>query len=584
MPALLQGMVSQIFDRRSGRIYDEDELRSRGSASDVSTIIESVRQLCLTFKKVEVSCSPERVEAALETFVSIERSFKEFTPSDVEVAEFRAVSTMLWGNMVRPLGLSNIFPGHGPGATAERISGNQKFNWRRWHDRLEPYFPLVDNGFPIGIPMKARELEIVTIIPQDGEQPVRVVPVPKTLKGPRIIAIEPCCMQFVQQGIRNVLYRAIESYWLTAGHVNFSDQTVNQKLAIEASSTGQFATIDLSEASDRVPLSLALVMFETNPDLRDAILACRSTKAEMPDGTIIGPLGKFASMGSALCFPIEAMYFYTSCVVASLKGAHLSLTPSNIFKVSRGVFVYGDDIVVPTRDADIVLDHLRKYNCKVNASKTFVGGSFRESCGVDAYRGEQVTPVYLRRMRPENKQQSSNIISWVETANLFYKRGYWSVAQLMFLKLEQVLGMSIPYIDDDGEGLGRFSYMGRDLNASQRLGRDARTLIVKSKDGSFYVQCYSPAEKWDYDTQRLKVRTLVPGPVYQPDTLDGYGALFKSLSSLTGASLFDYRALKIAHKRWDLFIKDLISKDEHHLERFALHGAVTLKRRWVPAQ
>jgi len=564
IPAFLQGMISQLFDQETGRIFSGKHPINAGSnndpvsgvvSSDFSTVVESVRQICLTFKKVEIACTPERVQAALDNFTEIELSFDQFSIPESETSKFLAVSDMLWHNLVSSCELSECQPKHGPGATADRISGNQKYRWQRWHDRLESYFPLLGNGYPTGLPELAKELEMVSIIPQSAEQPVKVTPVPKTLKGPRIIAIEPCCQQFVQQGIRDLLYRKIESYWLTRGHINFADQSVNQKLAMSSSSTGQLATIDLSDASDRVPLSLSLMMFRSNPDLQDAIEACRTSNAELPDGSIVGPLRKFASMGSALCFPVEAMYFYTICVMALLEIQNLPVSPRNIFNVSRGLYVYGDDIVVPAAYAVSVLDHLRKYNCKVNNAKTFYRGSFRESCGVDAFDGYEVTPTYLRQLCPENRQQADRLISWVATANLFYLKGYWRTTTFMFKRLERLLG-NIPYVAGNSPALGRISYLG-----------------------------YRSASRWNDDLQCLEIKAYVPSPVYRKDKLDGYAALAKCLAS---SPVPNERADQAdARRRWmSIASGDYTSVyprsiDVRHLERSARHGAVTLKHRWV---
>jgi hypothetical protein len=467
--------------------------------------------------------------------VSIEQSFVQFSPQGEESSAFCAVSSVLWNPMVSTIVLSKCIPKHGPGATAEYISGNLKYNWSEWNDCLEPYFPLIGNGYPLGLPPDSEELKSLTIHSMGQERPVRVVPVPKTLKGPRIIAIEPCCMQFAQQGIMGELIRSLESYWLTANHVNFRDQSVNQSLAISASISGRLATIDLSDASDRVPLSLALEMFRCHPDLLDAIVACRSTSAQLPNGRLISPLKKFASMGSALCFPIEAMYFYTVCVVALLKEHNLPATPYNIFKVTREVHVYGDDIIVPTTYATSVLEHLRKYNCKVNANKTFRTGKFRESCGVDSYDGRQVTPVYLRKLSPKNRRQSSALISWVATANLFYRKGYWRTTTFMRNRIESIIG-PLPYVSETSPALGHLSYLG-----------------------------YRSAERWNRKLQHLEIRGWIPTPVYRTDKLEGYGALSKSLLGLERRE------------------SEVPIGDAHDLERTALHGAVTLKRRWVPS-
>jgi hypothetical protein len=552
IPAFLQGMLSLIFDRETGRIYDD---KSRFYCSDSPTVVDSIRQICLCFKKMEFACTPERVSATLQNFATVEQLFNKFSLSDEEIQAFELVSSVLWSGLLANICLDDLLPKHGPGATAERVSGNRKFSWQLWHERLEPYFPLIDSAYSISA-FDSEELEKVTLVKPEEELPVRVTPVPKTLKGPRIIAIEPCCMQYTQQAIRDVLYERIESWYLTAGHVNFRNQSVNQAKALMASIDGQLATIDLSDASDRVPRDLALIMFQSNPDLKDAIDACRSTRAVLPDGTIIGPLKKFASMGSALCFPVESMYFYTICVAALLKEQNLPVTHDNCFKVSRDVYVYGDDIVVPTTYASVVLDYLQKYNCKVNTHKTFYTGRFRESCGVDAYLGELVTPIYLRQDVPQNKQQAKRVISWSATANQFYRKGYWNTATYMHNVCEKILGRFYPYLSETSSGLGRVSFLG-----------------------------FRSVRRWNRKLQRFEVKAWVPSPVFRKDQLDGYAALQKCIlamerrkaSLIVGDTLVD---------DWfrDYDLQQVIETDHHHLERSALHGAVALKLRWVPSQ
>jgi hypothetical protein len=586
IPAFLQGMLGHLFNYKTGKVISYEPPRTfEGSnglaAGDISTIVESIRQICRSFSKVEIDCDPRRVKAALDSFYEIEQELQTFQVSDENLAKFLAVSRLLWDNMVRDFVPSHIIPRHGPGATADRISGNQKYVWRRWHDRLESYFPLVDNGYPLGIPLEAEEFEIVTIIPEEEEQPVRVITVPKTLKSPRVIAIEPVCMQYVQQGIRDYLYDRIESYWLTAKRINFRDQSINQRLAYKSSKDGQLATIDLSEASDRVPLSLAMRMFDANLDLRDSILACRSTKAHLPDDRIINPLLKFASMGSALCFPVEAMYFYTICVMALLDSRNLSYTQRNAFNVTRSVYVYGDDIIVPSTNAEVVLDYLQKYNCKVNFTKTFYRGNFRESCGVDAFAGYEVTPTYIRKLCPENKQQSANLISWCATANLFYLKGYWHTASYMRKRIEKLIG-HLPYVGENVSALGRYSFLG-----------------------------YESVERWNSLLQRFEVKCWIPEPVRRSDELEGWSALMKCLINMElrdaqdnleyhrfhndkynvegtdGGTIRRMISLSMADQGVVSFarssLKEPLASDVHHLERSALHGAVTLKRRWAPA-
>jgi hypothetical protein len=544
IPCLLKGMLSQLFDRKTGRLFDVN--------ADHSTYVYAVRQVCRAFKKMEVPCSPARTIAAIDKFTEVELAFNDFQPDAEARIKFRRTAFALWSRMLRSILPDMLRPKHGPGATAESISGNRKYVWLEWYERLEPFFPFFGTAYAVSAAGE-EEAEKVTFMPPELERPVRVVLVPKTLKAPRVIAIEPVCMQYAQQAVSSSLVEAIESYDLTSGHVNFTDQTVNQLQALTSSIDGSKATIDLSDASDRVPRELALEMFDSNPDLRDAIDACRSTHASLPTGQLIGPLNKFASMGSALCFPVESMYFYTICVMASLEFHKLSPTRRNIRKVVKdGIYVYGDDIVVPTNVAGTVLSSLQQYNCKVNVQKTFLTGRFRESCGVDAYYGVQVQPVYVRKVRPESRQQVQELISWVATANLFESKGMYRIASLMFSTCERLLG-PLPQLPPDSPGLGRVLSFGS-----------------------------RPTRRWNADLQILEQRVWVPKPVYRSDRIDGYSALQKCLlrtgpvkgplSVGTPVMLLDLQ-------------KGLVpaSVDRKHLERTVRRGAVSLKRRWVPA-
>jgi hypothetical protein len=531
IPVFLRGMLGKLFDHETGRIYDDQNLPF---ADDIPTIIAGIRQICLAFKKVEIPCTPEREFKAICNYIATEHTLEVSSLPREDIKRFSLVSSVLWHNLVGAIRVDNNIPRHGPGATSEGASGNQKFAWKYWHERLEPFFPFLGTGLPLGA-WDHRDFENVTFLPEDQELPVRVVFVPKTLKSPRVIAIEPCCMQFAQQAVRDLLYEAIESNSLTAGHINFRDQSINQRLAISASKDGQLATIDLSDASDRVPHELALLMFQSNPELQGMIEACRSTKALLPTGEVLSSLRKFASMGSALCFPVEAMYFYTLCVDALLRKRNLPVNYSSVLMVSSDVYVYGDDIIVPSTDADTVLDNLQKYFCKVNRAKTFVTGKFRESCGVDAYDGVDVSPTYVRQLPPKNRQQAKELVSWVATANLFYKRGYWQTASLLFKRVERILG-PLPFIQETSPALGRKTFW------------NARTI-----------------QRWNPSLHRFEHAAWVPGPVHRSVELGGFPALALGLSRLR-----DLNDLSVV-------------RDVKHLERFALHGAVTLKRRWIPS-
>lgn len=569
-PAFLRGFFALIFDK-NGRIYAEPSIAA----------LEGIRQMAYAFKKLQVPCSPIRVARAIAKFRTSELCFEVPVLPD-DLAYFCQVSRAIWSGVLSEgnIPLSCAIPKHGPGATAEKLAGNGKFKLSNWHDRLEPYFPVLDNAFANADARFSAEFEKVTIIAEDDEQPVRVIAVPKTLKTPRIIAIEPVCMQYAQQAISKLIVRGLETHEYTSGHVNFTDQTINRELAMTSSRDKRLATLDLSSASDLVPYELAISMFDSHPDLRDAIAACRSKRAQLPSGDIIS-LKKFASMGSALCFPVEAMYFYTICVAALLRERNLPLSESNILNVGKDIFVYGDDILVPTDESVAVIRSLHKYFCKVNVRKSFSEGNFRESCGMDAYDGEDVTPTYIRQLCPDNRRKTSALISWLATSNLLYKRGYWKASSHMLKHVETILG-TLPVVGDDCAGLGKFTFQKREHH---------------------WQQC-----RWNPGIQVHEVRTWVASSKKFDDVLDGNLALVKCLTMLElrkpsrgvhVRSIGEGEVSVLRHMRKDVAFPALLreddwdhtqrdgglqaplSLDENHLTMTALHDAVALKRRWV---
>jgi hypothetical protein len=75
----------------------------------------------------------------------------------------------------------------------------------------------------------------------------------------------------------------------------------------------------------------------------------------------------------------------------------LIIAVSPTARPGRDFRVYGDDIVVRKSIAREVITLLAKVGFKTNARKTFVEGPFRESCGSNWYKGEDVTPMTLDR-------------------------------------------------------------------------------------------------------------------------------------------------------------------------------------------
>lgn len=222
----------------------------------------------------------------------------------------------------------------------------------------------------------------------EGYCPSKILFVPKDSRGPRTICCEDSRLMYAQKSLQKSLYSQVERGGNFAGRVNFTDQTINQKLTFDHNN----ATLDLKDASDRISLDLVIDVFP--PKLLKSLLACRSSHYSLPDGSI-RVMEKFAPMGSALCFPIMALIAYSAVVAA------ISLNGGSLMHRQNRVFVYGDDIIVPNEYAEISILALESIGLRVNRDKSFVDSRFRESCGQDTLDSSTVNP--LRKKKAYNK-------------------------------------------------------------------------------------------------------------------------------------------------------------------------------------
>jgi hypothetical protein len=132
----------------------------------------------------------------------------------------------------------------------------------------------------------------------------------------------------------------------------------------------------LSDASDHVSRSLVSRLM---PDWWHYLSSVRSTFARFPDGSIC-PLRTFAPMGSGVCFPTLTAICTGLCKSVCKRPFH----------------VYGDDIIVLRTDYDRVVDLLERAGLVVNRKKSCSNLMYKESCGVELFKGVNITPTYIR--------------------------------------------------------------------------------------------------------------------------------------------------------------------------------------------
>jgi hypothetical protein len=434
--------------------------------------IFAVRQLTLMFGKISLECSDARKRSAAREYVKCDLEVGEAADRTTEDARraFRRIAALLYRDVFCDLDKSlnemTLIPKHGPGKTADGLTGNGKYHLKQWTQRLESVFPyreyalasarLFDPSYQTGQAL----LDLVHFHEPGTEQPVKVVFVPKTLKTPRVIAIEPTHMQYMQQALLHELVSCLEGAksirtFPFKTMIGFEDQTINHRMAQSGSVSQELATLDLSEASDRVSMQHVLDLTANHRLSQEALLAVRSTKAAVPGRGVIH-LNKYASMGSAVCFPIEAMVFLTVVFVGIENQLKRQLTRKDIKSFLGTVRVYGDDILIPTDYVRCVIESLEAYGFKVNNSKSFWNGKFRESCGGDYYDGHDVTVARVRKLLPRSRADVSEIVSTVSLRNQMYNLGLWQTARFLDDRIRNQL-VHFPIVETTSPCLGRHS-------------------------------------------------------------------------------------------------------------------------------
>lgn len=520
LPRFLGGFLDLVFDRASGTLLDNPSIDA----------ISSIRQLTLLFGKILLPCSDAREKRAMQDYLQCEQDVRmnDMRLSESDYSDFRRMANMLFGDMFSFLDQKvfdwDMVPKHGPGVTADKLLGNQKYRQTTWPSRLQEYFPR--EQFLVANSNFWSELDSVDILEPGDEIPVKVISVPKTLKTPRIIAVEPTAMQYAQQSLMEMFVDYIQEDDFLKKVIGFDNQTPNQRMAAKGSRNGKLATLDLSEASDRVSNELVRNMLLDYPHLHGAVDACRSRKARVLDKTV--RLSKFASMGSALTFPIEAMVFTTMIFLGIERELNVPLDPAKVPTFAGKVRVYGDDLIVPVDYVEAVVHVLSSFGSKVNMGKSFWTGKFRESCGKEYYDGHDVSIVRVRHKFPTQRQDATAVISLVSLRNQLYLRGYWRTCKWLDEEIRKVI-RHFPVVLPSSPVHGRTSFLGF---ATERIG------------------------PWYHDPQ---VRGYVTSTRLPHNEADGHSALLK------------------------YFLKrgEEPSADREHLVRSGRPSAVDIKLRWA---
>lgn len=376
------------------------------------------RQISLLGKKLIAPTSSDKNEAMLQRMLDTDRNLPDTIPETPTIRLARGLVCQVLGESIPDFGTG--FP-CGTGAAADREMAvplryeDENIHYHDGCDWLGLFPPHVTKRG------KKRSFNITgdeSTTPQRALRPVtRITVVPKDARGPRVIGCEDNTLMMLQKHVQLGLHAMFVANPLTSGRVNVVDQKINKDLAYKGSLNGSIATLDLSEASDRVSVSLVRALV---PHSWWALFrTLRSRRFSIKKEVYVAK--KFAPMGSAVCFPIETLVFWALC-----SGAVARKRGIKIEKAAALVTVHGDDTIVPTDCYQECCDVLHHCSLKVNVDKSFSTGFFRESCGGDYYLGYDVTPVRHNNIwRKEFERKTQLLI----LRNSFYNRGLWETAR-----------------------------------------------------------------------------------------------------------------------------------------------------------
>jgi hypothetical protein len=526
LPAFMHSTFSRVFDS-NGNLWREDPDESA---------VQAIRQVLLLYKKVQIPCSEEKIRHEVRAFFQLDDSLRlgssgwfgsEFqvgahSLTDAlrphgsqleffEVEEYpRYLSRLaqrVCDMVVRrfdPCDPETIVGNHGPGAVADQRVGMDKYVFPTWNQQLERAFPC---DLHSAANIRTYEFGLSSEGADQGRLrtlPARLIPVNKTQEKPRLIASEPTANQFIQGGLRRHIRRQIDA-GILSGMISIQDQSLSRELAIQASKDPLLSTVDLSNASDRLSCWTVERVFRRSPNLLGCLAAARSQFIVDDRYTkTYAMLNKYAHQGNATVFPLQSIVYAClalAAVVWSTPGMRARSDAdlqASMKEASRRVRVFGDDIVIPTIALPALSSLLELCQLKVNGDKSHYSGSFAESCGMDAFRGTDVTPVYLASVDDEVKP--GDVQSAVDISNACYRAGLINLGNLVTERIPSQIRDNLAISREPGPSTNLFTYSS---------GIEAKRW------------------RYNYDLQRDEYMTLISRFIPKREKRDGWESLFQ---------------------------------------------------------
>jgi len=334
------------------------------------------------------------VKPDFDAFLTRSREAENFAGARWEDLLPTLVGYKRWIHKMMGPAPSVVFCKHGPGATAERLTS------------VDKWIPILDST-------------------RTAHPVLRIVDVPKNFLKRRIIGIEPVLQQFRQQGVAN----SLRDTYLFRKYVNIHDQSVHADKAC----TPGLMTIDLKDASDRIPPSLIEALFPS--DWVKLLLACSTGYGTLPDGSTLR-VGPFAQMGCGYCFEVETLVFLLVVTALSVDGdfSNHHYVESHL----RTIAVYGDDIVCSRDLFPAISAFASTAGWVLNQKKTCLTERFKETVGywiADGVKTLRFTPQLLG---DAHSIRFHNVSDKLALASRCYEAGYRQLSSAILSEIGQL--------------------------------------------------------------------------------------------------------------------------------------------------
>lgn len=491
-------------------------------------LLQLLRQCCLiTYKSKSNEVNAKQEASAIAGFVSRNTTCQQLSSAHYRrksrvadaTGKTLVLARLLVNIILDRVDWREISPSHGPGAVSDSKKGLDK--WRKLDGRTsrlcDKFYPLAEYFTPTP--------DLYDYKSASYAAPVcKLAIVPKDRRGPRIICTQPVGLMWIQQGQWKSMKRAIETAYILRTNraiinpdigcsIKFDKQQQNGYLALESSRTREFATIDLSDASDLV--SWGLVKYLLNKRNTQFLAASRATHVKIRSDLV--KLHMFAPMGSAVCFPVETLVFWGIAAAATL--VHRGLTYEELIGCAERklrmnlneVFVFGDDVLVRREACKFVCERFSEIGFKPNSRKTFSEGLYRESCGVDAYDGHELKIVRLQSLALTSM---SDAYATIELINRARGIGMVQLAEYLECQVESYLDFGL------AAGVAGGAFWTRGWPCS----------VWGQHQALMWNLRHNRKVRYNYFTDYYEARTIIARPRKELAPQDGRYRLFRGLT------------------------------------------------------